>query len=612
VRAVPGNRRIAALVPRPQYRIERVREAVRARIQTALADAPYAGVLTALAVGDQRAISQTQWQVFTRTGVNHLVSISGLHVTMLSGLAFALVYGLWRRSSRLTLRLPALKAAVVAGLLTALAYAWLSGFAVPAQRTVYMLAVVAVALWNGRLSSASVVLCAALFVVLVIDPWAVLAPGFWLSFGAVAVIMFVTTGRIAQEHWFAAWARVQWAITLGLIPLLLAMFQQISLVSPVANAVAIPVVSFVVVPLALIGVVLPFDLVLHLAHAVMAACGAMLEWMSALPLAVWQQHAPLPWTVIIALMAVGWMLMPRGFPARWIGAAGLLPLFLVEPAAPADGALKLTVLDVGQGLAVVAQTRNHALLYDAGPAYGPQIDSGNRIIVPYLRASGVRVLTGMVITHADNDHSGGANSVLQAMSPQWLMTSMAADHPSIALAAVSTRCEAGAQWRWDGVDFELLHPARENYAREKFRGNDRGCVLKITAGGAGVLLTADVEQKSEREMLASVPAKLRAQILLVPHHGSRTSSSPEFVAQVNPDIALVAAGFRNRFGHPKDDVLDRYRALGSRIYRTDLDGALLVEIGGDAVKVQRYRALYRRYWHAPLDNPDLADDEEEL
>jgi len=199
--------------------------------------------------------------------------------------------------------------------------------------------------------------------------------------------------------------------------------------------------------------------------------------------------------------------------------------------------------------------------------------------------------------------------VLQAMAPEWLMTSMAGDHPAIALAASATRCEAGARWQWDGVDFELLHPARENYAREKYRGNDRSCVLKITAGAASVLLAADVEQKSEREMLASVAARLPAQILLVPHHGSRTSSSPEFVAQVNPDIALVAAGFRNRFGHPKDDVLDRYRALGSRIYRTDLDGALLVEIGGDTVKVQRYRALYRRYWHAALDNPDLPDDE---
>src|SRR6185369_2999557 len=346
VRSGPSNRRLAAVVMRPGYWIERVREDVRARIQRALSDTPYAGVLTALAVGDQRAISQSQWQVFTRTGVNHLMSISGLHVTMISGLAFALAYALWRRSAYLTLRLPARKAAAVAGLLTALGYAWRAGFAVPAQRTVYMLAGVAGALWTGRMNSAAVVLCAALFVVLAIDPWAVLAPGFWLSFGAVAVIMFVPTGRIAQEHWFAAWARVQWAITLALIPLLLAMFQQISLVSPLANAIAIPVVSFVVVPLTLVGVALPFDLVLQLAHAVMGACGAMLEWMSALPLAVWQQHAPPPWTVVIAMMAIAWMLMPRGFPARWIGVAGLLPLFLVEPAALAERMVKLTVLDV--------------------------------------------------------------------------------------------------------------------------------------------------------------------------------------------------------------------------------------------------------------------------
>jgi competence protein ComEC len=610
VRPGGGSRRVSALVVRPQYVVERVREAVRSRIQAALTDAPYAGVLTALAVGDQRAISPAQWQVFTRTGVNHLMSISGLHVTMLSGLAFAAVYGLWRRSARLTQRLPARKAAVVAGLVTALAYAWLAGFAVPAQRTVYMLAVVAAALWSGRVTSASVVLSAALLVVLLIDPWAVLAPGFWLSFGAVGLILYVTTGRIAQEHWFIAWARVQWTITLGLIPLLLALFQQVSVVSPLANAIAIPVVSLVVVPLTLLGVVLPFDFVLHASHFIMALCGDMLQWMSALPLAVWQQHAPPMWTVAVAMLSVGWLLLPRGFPARWVGAAGLLPLFLVEPAIPAEGALRLTVLDVGQGLAVVAQTRNHALLYDAGPAYGPQVDSGNRIIVPFLRASGVRALTGMVISHGDSDHSGGASSVLQALPPDWVLSSVTPDHPAIAQAASVTRCEAGAQWHWDSVEFEILHPARDNYAREKFRGNDRGCVLRISTAGASVLLTADVEQKSEREMLVAVPEKLRAQVLMVPHHGSRTSSSPEFVAQVNPDIAVVAAGYRNRFGHPKDDVLERYRALGSRIYRTDFDGALLLEVARDgAISVQRYRALYRRYWHAPLENPDLPDDE---
>ncbi len=232
IRPGAGNRRVSDLVARPRYLVERVREAVRSRIQTTLVDAPYAGVLTALAIGDQRAIPPPQWQVYTRTGVNHLMSISGLHVTMISGLAFALAYYLWRRSARLTLWLPARKAATVAGLATALAYAWLAGFAVPAQRTVYMLAVVAIALWTGRLTSASLVLSAALLAVLVIDPWAVLSAGFWLSFGAVALILLVSSGRIAPPHWLAGWARVQWAVTLGLIPLLLALFQQVSLISP--------------------------------------------------------------------------------------------------------------------------------------------------------------------------------------------------------------------------------------------------------------------------------------------------------------------------------------------------------------------------------------------
>lgn len=610
IRPGGGNRRVTGLVMRPQYLVERVREAVRGRIQTALADAPYAGVLAALAIGDQRAIAPSQWQTFTRTGVNHLMSISGLHVTMISGLVFALAYYLWRRSARLTLWLPARKAAAVAGLAAALAYAWLAGYAVPAQRTVYMLAVVAAALWMGRFTSASVVLSAALWVVLAIDPWAVLAPGFWLSFGAVALIMLVSTARIAQPHWLAVWARVQWAVTLGLVPLLLALFQQISLVSPLANAIAIPVVSLAVVPLTLIGVMLPIDLVLQLAHAVMALCGALLEWMSALPAAVWQQHAPPAWTVVVAVAGVIWLLLPRGFPARSIGAAALLPLFLVEPPPLAAGALRLAVLDVGQGLAIVAQTRNHALLYDAGPAFGPQIDSGSRIIVPYLRAAGVRALTGMVISHADTDHSGGAASVLQAMPVGWLLSSLDEDDPLLAHAATAERCHAGQRWEWDGVEFELLHPAPENYALEKFRTNDRSCVVRISIAGTSVLLSADIESKSERELLVAAPGKLRAQVLLMPHHGSRTSSSPEFVGQVNPDIALIAAGYRNRFGHPNDEVLDRYRALGSRIYRTDRDGALLLAIESDGtLSVQRYRGLYRRYWHAPLDNPDLLDDE---
>jgi competence protein ComEC len=529
---------------------------------------------------------------------------------MISGLVFWLAYFLWRRSTRLTLRLPARKAAVVAGMFAALAYAWLAGFAIPAQRTVYMLAVVAAALWSGRMSSPSVVLCAALLLVVVLDPWAALSAGFWLSFGAVALILFVSSHRIGVPHWLLAWGRVQWAVTLGLAPLLVAQFQQISIISPLANALAIPLVSLAVVPLTLIGIVMPGRFVLELAHALMAVCGSALEWLSGFPAAVWQQHAPPLWAVGAALAGIVWILLPRGFPARWIGALTLLPLFLVAPALLPHGTFRLAVLDVGQGLAMVAQTRSHALLYDAGPAYGPQSDSGNRIIVPYLRAGGVRALDGMIISHGDKDHMGGAASVLEAVPVARVWSSLDAAQTAATAWPNSRPCITGERWQWDGVEFEMLHPGTAHYAREKMRGNDRSCVLRVSAGGTSVLLTADIEQKTERELLQVMPEKLPARILLVPHHGSRTSSSAELLAQVNPNVVLVAAGYRNRFGHPKEDVLDRYRALGSRIFRTDLDGALIVTLtAAGGMEVRRQRALYRRYWHAALENPDIADDD---
>ena len=290
---------------------------------------------------------------------------------------FALVYGLWRRSQLLTLWLPARKAAVVAGLAAALGYALLAGFAVPAQRTVYMLGVVAIALWLGRFTSATAVLAWALLAVMLLDPWAVLSPGFWLSFGAIAVIMLVSAGRIGKMHWLSGWARIQWAITLGLIPLLLAMFQQISLVSPIANAIAIPLVSLVVVPLTLLATLPLLDFMLLPAHAVLSGCMELMRWMSDVPQAVWSQHAPPVWAVAAGMAGIVWMLLPgrlglgltTGFPARWLGIVALLPLFLVLPPKPASGELWLTVLDVGQGLAVVARTENHALLYDTGPGF---------------------------------------------------------------------------------------------------------------------------------------------------------------------------------------------------------------------------------------------------
>ena len=595
IRAQPAPHLIGSLVWRPGYLLERSREAARRHLLDALGDRPYAGAIVALAVGDQQAIAPDQWQVFTRTGVNHLMSISGLHITMVASMAFLLVLRLWRRSETLVLQLPAVRAATACGLIVALAYAALSGFEVPAQRTVYMLAVVAVALWSGWTARSTAVLAVAAALVVALDPMAVIAPGFWLSFGAVAVIMFAGGSRIGRQGWFRVWAQTQWAVTLALIPFLLAMFQQVSLVSPVANAFAIPLVSLIVVPLALAASVLPLDWIAHAAHLVMALCMFLLRALSDLPDAVWQQHAPAAWTVPIAVAGALWMLLPKGFPARWVGAAMMLPLFLWLPAKLASGELRVTVLDVGQGLAVVVRTREHALLYDTGPAFTEQIDAGGRIVVPYLRAAGVSRLDGMIVSHDHSDHSGGALSILQSMPVEWLASSLPQDH-AISMAATRSRfCNAGERWVWDGVSFEFLGPQAREYNDADTKDNDRSCVLRVVSAYGSVFLPGDIEKRSELRLLQS-PETLRADVLIAPHHGSRTSSTPEFVRAVLPGLAVFSVGYRNRFGHPHPAVVARYRHSASRMLRTDLSGALLIGMSPAGVEARSWREVDRKYW----------------
>ena len=594
-----GNARLEEFVARPGYAIERLRERIRTRFERVLGvpesgGAAYGGVLTALAIGDQRAIDADLWRLFARTGTTHLMSISGLHVTMVAALGWWLASWLWRRSARLPLRVPAQKVAALAGFATALVYCLLAGFAVPAQRTLYMLAVVAFALWSGRTVSGSRVLALALLLVLLLDPWAVLAAGFWLSFGAVGLLFYVGGGRLGAGHWLAAWLRAQWAITLGMIPALLALFQQFSLVSPLANAVAIPVVSLVVTPLALLAALPLGDPLLWLAHAILAALMELLQWLAASDWAVWQQHAPPAWAVIVGAGGTAWLLLPRGFPARWLGLVALLPVFFVPPERPAAGMARVVMLDVGQGLAVHVQTAGHDLLFDAGPAFSADANSGNRIIVPYLRAAGVRRLDGMVVSHADRDHSGGVMSVIEELPVGWLLSSLPVAHEILALPTAHRRCRDGEAWEWDGVRFELLHPATPDY--DLFRkSNDLSCVLKVTAAGRSLLLTSDIEARAETALLARSRERLAADVLLAPHHGSRTSSTPEFVAAVGAKDVIFPVGYRNRFGHPKAEVVARY--AGARQWRNDRDGAVGVQLGRGGINIEAERATRRRYWH---------------
>jgi competence protein ComEC len=598
IRKSDANVRLEPMVYHPAYLVEHLREGVRARFQSVLRDSPYVGVLRALAIGDDDAISSDDWELFRRSGTVHLMSISGFHVTMVAGLVFVLVYAIWRRIEALVLRLPARKAATLAGLAAAGAYALLAGFAVPTQRTFYMLAVLAAALWSGRAVSMSLVLCWALLIVVVLDPWAVLAPGFWLSFGAVALLGYAGNNRLTRPGWLRESARAQWVVTLGLVPLLLALFQQISLVSPLANAFAIPLISLVVTPLTLLGAVIPVDAILHAAHTVMVWCMSLLKLGAGLPLAVWQQHAPPIWAVLAAIGGVLWMLLPRGFPMRWLGGTALAPMFLLLPVQPLPGELRVAVLDVGQGLAVVVQTARHALLYDAGPRYSEDADSGSRVILPYLRGAGVARLDGMVVTHDDVDHTGGVASVTQGMPVAWLASPLPENHPLTGLAAKDLWCYAGQSWDWDNVRFEMLHPVWESYAAEGMKDNDLSCVLKVTSRHGSLLLTGDMERVSELELLERSAASLAADVLVVPHHGSKTSSTEGFIAQINPKVAVFTVGYRNRFGHPKPEIVQRYRDLGSDIYRSDLDGAVLFGFTRTSgLGVETWRQAKPRYWH---------------
>src|SRR5438046_2798641 len=510
VRARPGPRGLGA---RNSFLdvVERAREAVRDRFNAVLGATPAAGILAALAVGDQRAISREEWQLFNRTGVTHLMSISGLHVTLVSGLFGWLVASVWRRVPALTLRLPARKAAAVGAILGALGYTLLAGYGVPAQRTFWMVSMVAAALWSGRISSPWRVLALALAAIVLMDPWAPLSPGLWLSFGAVLLIFYAAVGwsdsGSKRGSKLAQWGRIQWAITVGLAPAALLLFGQLSVAEPLANAVAIPLVSVVITPLALIAAVVPVDALLELCALLVQWLLEFLAWCASLPGALWQQHVPPLWTVLAALAGAAWLLAPRGIPWRASGLALMAPGFLIAPPGPAPGEAWITTFDVGQGLAVLVRTASRALLYDAGPAFGAESDSGSRVVVPALRGDGVARLDLVVLSHEDNDHIGGALSVMESFEVDALASSLAATHPLHGTAPYARRCSAQDHWEWDGVRFELLHPAA---ATPPGRRNNLSCVLRIAAGSQSVMLTGDIERAAEAEMLGAGRA-LRSQ-----------------------------------------------------------------------------------------------------
>ena len=596
------------------YPVERLRQTVRDAIFARVPDARAAGVLAALSIGDQGAIERDDWDLFRDTGIAHLVSISGLHVTMFAWLAGGLIGWGWRRSTGLMLFCPAPSAARWGGVAAAAGYALLSGWGVPSQRTVWMLATAAALSSLGLAWPWLLVLLAAAAVVTLLDPWALLQVGFWLSFAAVALLMssgpaHAPDAAAAQppgEGWHAAgralWrtvregVRTQAVATLGLAPLTLVFFQQLSMVGFVANMVAIPLVTLVITPLALVGVLA--EPLWSLGALAVQAMVKLLAALASVPGAVWTVPPAPAWAQAAGLAAGALLLVPLPWRLRLLGLALALPLLWPVVPVPPAGQFELLAADVGQGTAVLVRTRQHLLLYDTGPQYSRDSDAGQRVLLPLLRQFGGQPVDLLMLSHSDADHVGGAASVLGHWPVRAMSSSLAAGHPLRAGPLPHTPCSSGQQWQWDGVRFEVLHPRAE--ALQPVSGarppkpNTLSCVLRIEdAAGHSVLLAGDAEAPQEAAMLRAHASSLKSEVLLVPHHGSRTSSSAAFLDAVAPRVAVVQAAYRSRFGHPAPDVMARYAERGIAVVRSDRCGAW--HWSADASYCERDVA--RRYWH---------------
>ena len=592
----PAPRRLSTSWLHP---VERARQSVRDAIYARVEHRKAAGLLAALVVGDQNAIDRADWDVFRATGVAHLMSISGLHITMFAWAAGLAVGWLWRRSSRLCLAVPAQHAALVGGIALAAAYAIFSGWGVPAQRTIWMLATVGLLRLSGRRWPWPQVWLLACAVVVSVDPWALLQAGFWLSFVAVGVLFASDAGgHEAQPERsrsrVMSYLREQGVVTLALLPLTVLLFGQVSIVGLLANAVAIPWITLLVTPLAMGGVL--FAPLWDLAALAVRALGFLLEWLAALPWATIATAAPPHWAAAAGL-AGGVLLVLRLPPAiRALGLPLLLPVLLWQAPRPPVGQFELLAADIGQGNAVIVRTASHTLVYDSGPRYSRESDAGHRVLVPLLRALGERVDT-LMLSHRDLDHTGGAGAVL-AMQPQAALVSSIENGHELQKLRKATRCSAGQRWQWDGVAFEVLHPQAADYETAA-KSNAMSCVLRISTASQSALLVGDIEQPQEARLLAN-GALLRADILLVPHHGSKTSSSPAFLAAVQPRIAIVQAGYRNRFGHPAAPVLARYAGRGVQVVQSPQCGAAWWRSVQPAA-LQCQRAMAFRYWNHRFD-----------
>lgn len=570
------------------------RQSISDRLDAALPGGEQLGIIKALTIGTQNAISQSQWDVFRVTGTTHLIVISGSHISLVAGLVYLLVRRCWAWLAILSI--PPQRAAALAAWLAALFYAGLAGYSIPTLRAVIMLTVALAAIVLQRNTAPLQILLLALVTVLLFDPLAVLSVGFWLSFAAVVLLIYVSAGRLGREGYWREATSAQLAAAVGLSPLLIVFFQQVSLISPIANWLAVPMVGVLITPLALLAILLLWiwpaaaSALLGLTDLILHELWRLLLEMSHLPLAS-VYCLPPPWYALPAAgVGVLLILAPRGFPARYLSLFLFLPLIFVNSGKPQPGAAWLTVLDVGQGLSAVLQTSRHTLVFDTGAKFSEDNDMGDSVVLPFLRRQGLQHIDTLLISHGDNDHSGGAASLLAEMPVDVVVSSAAqwAERPG------GQYCRAGQSWEWDQVRFTMLSPPETAFSKE----NDNSCVLKVEAGRQAFLLTGDIEQSAETWLAGQYGDQLGSTVLIAPHHGSKTSSGSHFLQLVHPELIAIPAGHLNRFGFPHKLVLERYQALKLPWLNTAKQGAISIRTDKDNMQVESERESRKRYWMA--------------
>ena len=581
---VPGKRNqrlhLASLPP-----TERFRAGFVERVSGAVEDQQHGAVLLAIAVGTRHLLSAEQWDRYAITGTSHLMAISGLHVGLAGASAYLLVSAVLaitgvRRCNR--------DMAVSGALCLAALYVALSGFAIPAQRALLMLALAAVALLRRRQLRALPLVATACLVVVILDPLATMAPGFKLSFAAVAALLWLGKRYERGKGTARRLISMQFVLLAGLTPLTVPIFQRLAVSAPFVNLVAVPVFSFVTVPCTLLAAVLGWDWLLQVAAASVGWVETLLMAVASLPLADTHVAGSVAELWPLLLLALGWTVLPTGWPGRHVAWFALLGVLAWRPASPPYGCADVTILDVGQGLAVAVRTHGHVLLYDTGPAYRSGSSAAQRVVIPWLLSRGISRIDKIVVSHADLDHIGGLAAIRAAITVGETRRS----DPS----AGERRCRRGHRWEWDGIRFGFLHPG----AGEAAKRNDGSCVLLVEAGRYRLLLTGDIEAGAEAELVQRGLLE-QTDVVTVPHHGSRTSSSRAFVNRLAPRYAVVTAGFGNRWGFPSKDVVSRWRAHGSTVLETAASGAIGMSLcqrsGTGRLRLQR--EVQRRIWHEP-------------